>query len=314
MKKFLLAISLSFIIAGTLLATPSSLPSIAVLPFRVGGNVTITNLGPMKITREVVENEFTNQLIQFLVNSRKFNVVNREDIKRIMEENRLTESDWAKPGQEASVGKLLVADFLVTGNINRIDFKIIKQDIAITGETRPRIVATFKTQYKVTEVKSGKVVAAGQTKEVLRSADVRREVPVETRRDWGLADFKDMLFNKASTQVGDNILAGIYPVKIAAVEGMQVTLNRGEGAGIAKDQVYTVYNPGQKIVDPDTKEVLGSTEVEIAQLTVTAVNPKFSTAIITKQNGPVQIGAICRLVRTADKDEAPDYPKVTPGW
>ncbi len=314
MRKFLLTISLSFIITGTLLATAPNLPSIAVLPFKVGQNISVTSIGSMKITRNIVENEFTNQLIQFLVKSRKFNVVNREDIKRIMEENRLTESDWAKPGQEATVGKLLVADFLVTGNINRIDFKIIKQDIAITGETRPRIVATFKTQYKVTEVKSGKVVAAGQTKEVLRSADVRREIPVEKRRDWGLADFKDMLFNKASIKVGDDILAGIYPVKIATVEGMQVTLNRGAGAGITKDQVYTVYNPGQKIIDPDTKEVLGTSEVEIAQLTVTVVNPKFSTAIITKQSGPVQVGAICRLVKKQDKEEAPDYPKITPGW
>eukprot|EP00828_Plagiopyla_frontata_P024147 TRINITY_DN3082_c0_g1_i1.p1 TRINITY_DN3082_c0_g1~~TRINITY_DN3082_c0_g1_i1.p1 ORF type:complete len:268 (+),score=-3.64 TRINITY_DN3082_c0_g1_i1:74-877(+) len=238
MKKILFAGVSVFTLVCSVFAAPEKQPTIAILPFKVGANTSISEIGQVRITREIVENEFTNQLTEFLVRSRKFNVLNRTDINRIMDENKLTESEWAQPGQEQRVGKLLVADYLVTGNINRLEFNLIKQNIKITGETAPRLVATFKTQYRITEVATGKVVAAGQITEVLRSADVRREIPAQERRDWTMSDYKDMLFNKAAVRVGNDVLAGIYPVKIASINGSEVIINRGDGAGISPGQIY----------------------------------------------------------------------------
>ncbi|MBN2640439.1 MAG: hypothetical protein JXR78_02175 [Victivallales bacterium] len=314
MKKILFAGVSVFTLVCSVFAAPEKQPTIAILPFKVGANTSISEIGQVRITREIVENEFTNQLTEFLVRSRKFNVLNRTDINRIMDENKLTESEWAQPGQEQRVGKLLVADYLVTGNINRLEFNLIKQNIKITGETAPRLVATFKTQYRITEVATGKVVAAGQITEVLRSADVRREIPAQERRDWTMSDYKDMLFNKAAVRVGNDVLAGIYPVKIASVDGSEVIINRGDGAGIAPGQIYLVFNVGEAVIDPDTGENLGSAEKKIAEISVTAVNPKFSKAKIISQTGEVQSGAVCRLKADVKQEAAPAYPRATPGW
>ncbi len=46
----------------------------------------------MAITRTLAEREFSNQLIQFLAKSRKFNMLTRTQIDKVINENRLTES------------------------------------------------------------------------------------------------------------------------------------------------------------------------------------------------------------------------------
>ena len=301
----------------SVLAASDRQPTIAVLPFLIGNNIQITNLGDFKISTEVAESEFTNNVQEFFVRSRKFNVLNRTTMNRVMDENKLTESEWAKPGQEQYVGKLLVADYLVTGNINRLEFTLIPQEIAITGENSPRLLATLKCQYKVTEVSSGKVVAAGQVKQTLRSEEVRRLVPQNERRDWTLSDYKDNLFENAAVVVGTEILAGIYPIKIASVNGQEVTLNRGEGAGLLAGARLNVFNAGaDMVVDPDTKEVLGSQEKLCGVVEVTEVTPKYSKGrlIYLIGVGAVQPGAVCKPQPPVQYVQQPEYPRATPGW
>ena len=288
-------------------------PTIAVMPFNVNPFMRTITVNNVVITRQVMEREFGNQLIEFLVKSRKFRVLNRTDIQRVLAENNLTDSVWAKPGQEKMVGKLLVADYLVTGTINRLEFAQVNQNIGITGERSKRITGTFKFQFKITSVKSGKVVAANQVIEKLTSAEVRRLVPAAERRDWSLSDYKDFLFKRGTIKAGNDILAGIYPIKVASVTGNTVMLNRGRGAGIEAGQIYTVFNQGQTVTDPDTGEVLGASEEEVGTIKITAANPKFSSGKIITGTGKVATGAICRK-KEAPKAAAAAYPRATPGW
>ena len=313
MKKFLLffLVSTMSLISVNALAAK---PTLAVMPFQVSPFMRTIRVNNVLITRQVMEREFSNQLIEFLVKSRKFNVLNRTDIQRVIAENKLTDSVWAKPGQEQMVGKLLVADYLVTGTINRLEFLRRRQRVAITGENSTRITGTFKFQFKITAVKSGKVVSANQIIEKLTSAEVRRLIPATERRDWTLSDYKDFLFKRATIKAGNAILAGIYPVKIASVNGSSVMLNRGKGAGITVGQIYTVFNQGKVVTDPDTGEVLGSSEEEAGIIKISAVNPKFSSGKIITGAGKVATGAICRKQKIQKKTAAPAYPRTTPGW
>jgi Curli production assembly/transport component CsgG len=289
-------------------------PTIAVMPFQVSPFMRTITINNVLITRQVLEREFSNQLIEFLVKSRKFNVLNRTDIQRIIAENRLTDSVWAKPGQEQMVGKLLVSDYLVTGTINRLEFLRRRQNIAITNEVSTRVTGTFKFQFKITAIKSGKVVCAEQIIEKLKSDEVRRLIPASERRDWTLSDFKDFLFKRSANKAGNQILSGIYPIKIASVKGSSVMLNRGRGAGIAAGQIYTVFNQGEVVKDPDTGEVLGANEEEAGTIKISAANPKFSSGKIIKGKGKIATGAICRKQKVVKTTAAPAYPRATPGW
>ena len=315
MKKFLLffVVLVMCLVSSSTFAAKEK-PTLAVMPFQVNPLMRTITVNNVVITRQVMEREFSNQLTSFLVKSRKFNVLNRTDIRRIIAENNLTNSQWAKPGQEQMVGKLLVSDYLITGTINRLEFAVRRRRIALTNEIARNITATFKFQFKITAVKSGKVVSANQITEKLTNSEVRRLIPAAERRNWGVSEYKDLLFERATIKAGNDILAEIYPIKIASVNGESVMLNRGKGAGIKTGQIFKVFNQGNVVTDPDTGEVLGASEEEAGTIKISAVNPKFSSGKIIKGKGKVITGAICRRQNSGKSTAAPAYPRATPGW
>ncbi len=313
MKRIISILAL-FTLTNVSMAAPIKQPTMAVLPFQISPIVRNTTIGNLNITRTVVELEFSNELINFLTKSRKFNMLSRTQITKIMDENKLTESDWADPGQADKMGKLLVADYLVTGTINRLEFQTIRQNIKITGETAPRIVATFKCQYQVIDTSSGKIMFADQVIKKLKSIDVRREVPATERKDWTLADFKDMLFAKTANELGNAILAGIYPVKIIEIKDENVVFNRGKGAGVKIGDQYTVIHQGKQLVDVDTGESLGTSEEEVGVVEVTSIEVKFSKGKVISGAEKIKYGDICRPLKKSKRAPAAAYPKVTPGW
>ena len=313
MKKWTLS-ALLFCSAVLVNAVPKGQPTMAVLPFQISRVQETVNIGNLKMTRNLVEKEFSNELINFLTKSRKFNMLSRTQIERIVDENNLTYSEWVKPGEAERIGQLLVADYLVTGVINRYEITAIQQNIKITGETTPRLVATFKCQFQIIETKSGKIVLADQIIKKLKSEDVRREVPASERKDWTLADYKDKLFEETALEVGNAILEGIYPVRIASVKDSLVVLNRGKGTGISIGDKLNVVSQGEPVVDPDTGETLGASEEEVGLIEITDVEVKFSKAKILQGEGKILVGNICRRVKGTRKSAAPAYPRATPGW
>ncbi|MBN1864727.1 MAG: hypothetical protein JW808_07495 [Victivallales bacterium] len=295
-------------------AVPKGQPTMAVLPFQLSPVIETVQIGDLVVNRTLVEREFSNHLIAFLTKSRKFNMLSRTHIESVINENMLTESDWIKPGEAERIGKLLVADYLVTGVINRMEFQVIEQNIQITGETTPRIVATFKSQFQIIESQSGKIVAADQVLNRLKSADVRREIPASERKDWTLADFRELLFERSATEMGNAILSGVYPVKIIEVAADSVVLNRGQGVGVNVGDIFVVVSQGEPIVDVDTGETLGGSEEEVGMIEITSVEVKFSKAKILKGKEAIQYGDVCRMKKKEIPQQEPAYPRATPGW
>ncbi|WP_221895657.1 CsgG/HfaB family protein [Bathymodiolus japonicus methanotrophic gill symbiont] len=311
-KNIFLLIALLFVPLAY--GAPAKQPTMAVLPFQLSPVVDTTHIGEVEITRTLAEREFSNQLIQFLEKSRKFNMLTRTQINKVMAENRLTESYWAEPGQIELMGKLLVADYLVTGVINRLEVSAVRQNITITGETLPRLVATFKSQFQIIQSSTGKIVLADQVIQKIRFDQIRREIPSSERRYWTVADYSDLLFTKAATEVGNAILAGIYPIKVIKVSSTGVVLNRGKGVGLEVGKQCKVVSQGEAIIDADTGEALGGYEEQVGIIEVTSVEGKFSKAKIISGAGRIHYGDICRLLQTEIRENDAAYPRVTPGW
>jgi hypothetical protein len=302
--------------AVLLFGAPASQPTLAVLPFQISKVTESAQIGNLKLTRDLVEKEFSNELTNFLVHSRKFNIVNRDTIDKVMNENLLTESDWVNPNEYQKVGNLLVAEYLVTGVINRVEFQSIRQNIKITGEIAPRMVATFKTQFQVIETNTGKIVYSGQVIKKLKSRDVRREIPASERKDWSVSDYKDLLFSRVAKNMGNKILEAVYPIKITGIQsnGRILVLNRGQSAGIEVGDEFEIVKQGETIIDVDTGEDLGNSENSIAKIKVALVDVKFSKAILKDDNTEINIGDICRPIPKNFKTTAPSYPTKDLGW
>jgi hypothetical protein len=96
-------------------------------------------------------------------------------------------------------------------------------------------------------------------------------------------------------KVANRVADVIFPAKIISKIDRQVTINRGDGTGIAIGQVWNVYATGKELKDPDTGEILGVQEVLVGNVKVTGVLPKVSTADVLGEDTGIAEGAILRM-------------------
>jgi hypothetical protein len=85
----------------------------------------------------------------------------------------------------------------------------------------------------------------------------------------------------------------LFPAKVLVKRDNTVTINRGEGAGVAEGDTFNVYALGAELIDPDTKESLGREEVKVGKVKISQVNPKTSMATILEDTG-IDAGAVLR--------------------
>ena len=77
----------------------------------------------------------------------------------------------------------------------------------------------------------------------------------------------------------------LYPAKVIAKTDNQITLNRGDGTGIAPGQIWIIYAAGKPLIDPDTGENLGTEEIAIGKARITSVTPRTASAELLEDHG-----------------------------
>ena len=76
---------------------------------------------------------------------------------------------------------------------------------------------------------------------------------------------------------------------VADVDGVNLTINAGSAAGLAKGQTFTIYHKGKEIKDPKTGEVLDVQTTPIGKLTITNVRDRISTGTFAASGGPAPV-------------------------
>jgi hypothetical protein len=94
-------------------------------------------------------------------------------------------------------------------------------------------------------------------------------------------------------RIANRVADVIFPAKVLIKRDNEVTINRGEGGGVAVGDTFNVFALGEELIDPDTKESLGREEAKVGKVKITQVNPKTSTAQILEDTG-IDKGAILR--------------------
>jgi curli biogenesis system outer membrane secretion channel CsgG len=68
--------------------------------------------------------------------------------------------------------------------------------------------------------------------------------------------------------------------KVVNVKGASIFTNIGERNGAMLGDAFSVYAPGEELIDPDTGESLGSDKTKVGSLKLNSVQEKFSVASI----------------------------------
>ncbi len=202
--------------------------SVAVLPFS-------SNEAAKDLTDSVTE-----KLIIQLVNLRRFRVIERSALDKIMEEQKLGLTGFVDEETAIKVGKLAGADVIILGSINmQVGFVKVSAR-GIDTETSVLIVA--------------KEADSGNTN-IETIENLVEQVAVDIYNDLPLVE-------------------GI----VMEVEDNQIILSIGSNVGVRKGTKCVAYKEGKKYYHPVTKEVLGMNVTPLGELIVVQVQEKMSIA------------------------------------
>jgi len=271
-------------IAKLKLSASASRLKIAVLPFA----------GSDRFARN-----FSDALVGKLVGSRRFTVLDRQNMADIAGERSVAATNSLTPVSElARLGSTLTADYIIVGKV---------EDVA--SQIREVYFPTIKKTFKIPEGKATvnfKIidVATSQVKFADNAILGFDRESFEKAMGAGMRPNADIAMAEiASSKIGTKILDAIYPIMVVAVNRGVLTLNQG-GDLVEAGAVYGVYERGPKVYDPYTKESLGRSESKVGELKVERVTPKMSSASLAKGDLSIfkefKIGKfVCRLEKSA---------------
>ncbi len=251
-------------------------PSIAVLDFDMEKDAII--ISDNFIAKSVVEERssmLSGELVNFLVNSRKFDVVERDRMDDLLKEHSFSQSGLLDPERAIQAGKLIGTDYLLMGKIEIVRAEEITKEIPYSDYAVKTTAGDMVVHLRIVDTRTGKIVASKKVKtHTTHNEDIAAEL------------FFDQMKEETVKKMMYAIVDGIFPVKIVAVEGDTVFLNRGlDAAGFEKGDHLAVYSVGKELIDPETGESLGNTEHPVGEVVVVDIRAKKTIAKIVGHNG-----------------------------
>jgi len=235
-----------------------------------------------------------SQLIDRINATRKFDVVGRSDLNDILKEQDLGASGNVDAKTAAKAGKLAGATFLLVTTVD--DFQDFTETATFEGTGRSATKRVFRLSVvgKLYDSSTGRLIESANLQ---TGNDAFKNISNDrsyATKDGNLTD--DMMVAVArdlAQKIANHFADVIFPVKVLIRRDKEVTLNRGEGGGVAMGETFNAFALGQELVDPDTKESLGREEVKVGKVRITQVNPKTSIAEILDDTG-IDKGAVLR--------------------
>jgi curli biogenesis system outer membrane secretion channel CsgG len=285
--------------------------SLAVMPFSFSTETLHQDGDDVKLLRQQFETSaLTNKFITALVNTHKFDIIERQRVDELIGEMQMSESGLMDPSRAAKAGKMIGADFFLMGEISVFAVNVEWRRIPNTSKWSRLITAQIIVDMRIVDTRTSRIVAAdrGEARQEVRSM---HDAQVETVFP---PDMVDTLQRQLCDALTIKTIDGVYPIRVIGFSGGVVSLNRGDGGGLEVGQTLDVFSEGQEMIDPDTGESLGSEEVKIGTIRVTEVLARFSKAVPVGGNMTLPNGSICRKVAAPQAPEAPQQPHRGPRW
>jgi len=245
-KKNTLVASNSRLPVGALTYDPSRVTqvgsrlAIAVLPFDVKGEA------------QKIELSVTDKLVTQLVNLRRFKVMERAALEKVLKEQKLQTSGVVDEKTAVNVGKIAGADAIIIGDISVVGGYAKVTARVIDTETSETIVAK--------EEQSEGTNVADVERTVGRVAiDIYNELPIV--EGYVVNQDQDVLY-----------------------------IDIGAEKGIRKGSKCVAFREGDKILHPVTGEVLGSKVTKLGELVVTQVQNKVAATKVVEKELDIKVG------------------------
>ncbi len=234
-------------------------------------------------------------MVTALSDTKKYTLIERSKLDAVLEEQKLGASGAVTAQTAAKIGRLLGAQYIITGSVTEFGIKDSKIGVgglekvlpfgggAKMSKTKARVVIDVRA----IDATSAQITAAAKGEGEKSSAEFSGNVSIAPSFDFGKEGFDETILGKAARKAVDDVTkelskkfdeGGSVSVKIIKITGSQIYINSGEADGEKTGTVYTIYRPGEDMTDPDTGESLGSELEKVGTAKVVKVNPKYSIA------------------------------------
>lgn len=229
-------------------------------------------------------------LVVSLAQTKKFTVVGRKGVlKDVLTEQDMGNAGLVSAGTAPEAGQLKGAKYTLTATM---DSFLENREFATFGEGR-KMKRRFQisAQAVIVETTTGEIfdtanVQLDKTDIVDLPANVA-EADVGSRTD----ELMPVLGRELAEKIASIAVASVFPVKVIDIEDEKVlTLNRGASL-FSEGDVVELYGASKTITDPDTGEVIKRKGKVVGQARITSVEPAYSQAVVTVNNG-VKVGCL----------------------
>ncbi|EDP6912031.1 hypothetical protein GWQ83_06365 [Campylobacter upsaliensis] len=211
------------------------------------------------------------KIITNLLQSRKFNVLDRDSNGYYEMEKALIQSGNAAKDEIYKLKNVLGTDYILLFSISALDGKQKTSNLTGKSKMEAEVVIDYR-------------VLLFATRQIKFANTLSMKVAL---KDDSLSTNEQVL-GQIARQISNDILNAIYPLKVASVENGEAIFSQSLNQG----DVYECFSLGKAIKDSYTKETTGRIETKSGSIEVTRSTPKLSYAKITK--GSVKVGDICR--------------------
>jgi curli biogenesis system outer membrane secretion channel CsgG len=252
-----------------------------------------------------------DQFSSILAQSNLFDVVDRSDVTMILKEQALTPASATVGAAAADPTELLGAQVIVRGSVTSYDTATNGGGLSLglgVGDLggalgQKSATGALGIDFRLVDVTTGRVLGATEIKQALASSALsvgvqqsNLQLNKDSFHNTPLGQASAQVFAKAVPFVAAKLSDQVWTGRVADVVDGAVLLNVGGQNGVAPGQVFAISRITRRIVDPASGEFLGVIEAPVGQVTIAAVQEKFSTAQADPAVAAVR-GDVARFVR-----------------
>jgi len=219
-----------------------------------------------------------DMLVTSLVESDKFSVIERAELDEILKEQGLGQTGLVTPQSAAKVGQLLGVQRIITGSITEFGSKQNKVGGGIGGFNLGVSTTTARVavDIRIINVNTGEIVMAKSAEGEDSSTGLDnvgvQDIDFHNSSTWdntqlGIASREAI--NECVDYIVEDMSDLPWEGKIISASGATVYMKPGSKGGVQPGMVFSIYRPGEELIDPDTGISLGSEESKIGEIQYT---------------------------------------------
>jgi curli biogenesis system outer membrane secretion channel CsgG len=226
--------------------------------------VAVMNFTGGEVLEQRLQIRMADALVTSLVQAGRFDVVERERLDLVMNEQNLHQRGLVDPATAARVGKILGAQLVVFGlvtgaseqKIDKFSYDLIRVEVSM--------------DVRAVDVSTGRV---GISETAKGTAEARIITSADGTIISGPTNY-DPLYHEASRQALDRaaaLVSGAVPLVgfVVAMDNRNVTLDLGESRGVKSGDTFIVFRRGDPVLHPVSHERIGWNKTILAAVQVT---------------------------------------------